>query len=93
MVVAHSFCNWCGLPRLWGRVEAGEGRGVVDVVRGKDDDGDGRGGVQAAGGRLGVGWTVAYYFILLVGAGAFYRGFWVLTESEGALAELGGRAK
>lgn len=24
VVLVHSFCNWCGLPRVWGRVDAGE---------------------------------------------------------------------
>jgi len=52
------------------------------------DDRDAK-GVQVAGGRLGVAWTVAYYVILVGGAVAFYEGFWVLTESKRALAVFG----
>lgn len=76
-------------------MEAGEPIGPPDV-RGKDDDGEGvgvRGSVQVAGGRLGLGWTVAYYVVLFAGVGAFYRGFWVLTESSRAMAQFGGPSK
>lgn len=94
VILAHSFCNWCGLPRLWGRVEAGVPIGPPDG-RGKDD-GEGVGGrasVQVAGGRLGLRWTVAYYVVLFAGVGAFYRGFWGLTESSRAMAQFGGSSK
>lgn len=85
VVLAHSFCNWCGLPRLWGRVEAGV---PIGPPVGRDGLKGGRDAkvVQVAGGRLGVAWTVAYYVVLVGGAVAFYEGFWVLTESRKALA-------
>jgi prenyl protein peptidase len=59
VVLVHSFCNWCGLPRVWGRVEAEElvtgppGPTAVSlgVAGGKDKDDD-----DDAGPRLrGVG--------------------------------------
>ncbi|KAI9881419.1 MAG: hypothetical protein M1830_003426 [Pleopsidium flavum] len=84
VVFAHSFCNWCGLPRLWGRVEAGVPIGPPSLRR-KDDSKSGK-SVQIAEGRLGAGWTVAYYVILVAGVVTFYKGFWVLTESPRALA-------
>ena len=33
VIVVHSFCNYCGLPRLWGRLD-------IELSRGKEDDGD-----------------------------------------------------
>jgi len=40
---------------------------------------------------LGVGWTVAYYLLLVGGMLAFWKGFWVLTKSENELVEWGRR--
>lgn len=77
VVLAHSYCNWCGLPRLWGRV-------------GDDDEDQGRKPyVKAERKRLGIGWTVAYYALLLAGAVSFRRALWPLTESEHALTTVG----
>ena len=75
VVLAHSYCNWCGLPRLWGRV-------------GEDDDDQGR-KPHGQAKRLGIGWTVAYYVLLVVGAVSFRGGLWPLTDSEHALATVG----
>ena len=84
VVLAHSFCNWGGLPRLWGRVKAEGVIGPVGVVKEKEDrehdDGD---------QDLGIMWSVAYYAVLVGGLVAFYNGFWGLTESERALAKFG----
>lgn len=50
-------------------------------------------------GRLGLGWSVAYYILLLAGAVGFWMMFWRLTESEHALVQIdrvgggGGRGK
>lgn len=76
VIVVHTFCNWCGLPRLWGRVECG----VPLVSAQKEDD-----VYVTPGGELGMGWTVAYYVLLVVGAVGFYYAMWPLTESENAL--------
>lgn len=81
-----------GLPRLWGRVEAPITIGPQDAAR-KDDVAapwrEGNSAVQVADGRLGMQWTVAYYILLVLGAGLFYRYLWTLTESPNALTNLG----
>jgi prenyl protein peptidase len=83
--LAHAFCNWMGLPRVWGRVggletlvgpEMGDDRGK------RNDDGA---VLRVSQGRLAVGWTVLYYVLLVTGAVGFYKCLWVLTESESAL--------
>lgn len=79
VILVHSFCNWCGLPRFWGRVEAGEPLGPPVNTRGKEDsDGD---SLSVGDGQLGVAWTVAYYVLLLVGAVSFAWCLWPLTNS------------
>lgn len=83
VVVVHSFCNWCGLPRFWGRVEAGDAVGP-SFRRDKEDD-------NTEEGPLGVGWTVAYYTLLVVGAFGFYQALWPLTESYHALVSFTGK--
>jgi len=88
VILAHSFCNWAGLPRVWGRIEGGAIIGPVGREkreRGKED----KDNVQVAGGRLGIHWTVAYYVLLVAGMVGFYRGLWPLTESRRALAIFG----
>lgn len=85
VILAHSFCNWCGLPRVWGRVDAGEPIGPP-IGRGKEDS-DGL-QAQVADGKLGSGWSVAYYILLIVGVWMFMAGFWVMTESPMALASF-----
>lgn len=87
VILVHSFCNWCGLPRLWGRIESG-----VPLVpptpsfgaKAKEDDQSEDGNLTP--GELGIGWTVAYYVLLVVGAVGFYFALWPLTESEYVLA-------
>ena len=87
VVLAHSFCNWAGLPRVWGKVE---GSAIIGPVgkegrqRGKEDEDP----IQVADGKLGILWTVAYYALLFFGAGAFYRCLWPLTESRRALVQI-----
>ncbi|KAL9116348.1 MAG: hypothetical protein Q9187_007129 [Circinaria calcarea] len=87
VVLVHAFCNWCGLPRVWGKVEAGEMIGPIG--RGKGSGRANEATVQVADGRLGIGWTVAYYVLLVAGAVAFRLGLWVLTDSARKLASLG----
>jgi prenyl protein peptidase len=74
VVLAHSFCNWCGLPRLWGRVG--------------DDDDDEQRKLHGKATVLGIGWTMVYYTLLLAGAVSFRRGLWPLTNSKHALATV-----
>ncbi|KAJ5873546.1 uncharacterized protein N7473_013419 [Penicillium subrubescens] len=86
VILVHSLCNWCGLPRFWGRVEAGEPLGPP--VRGKDDeDGKGR-GVSVGNGELSIVWTVVYYALLVVGAMGFAWALWPLTASYNALIDF-----
>lgn len=40
------------------------------------------------GGALGTGWSVAYYVLLVVGAVAWWRQLWALTESGNALVAM-----
>lgn len=96
VVVAHSFCNWCGLPRLWGRVEPEAYRVLRESIKNADKnngpnytDGAGRGRFQNCISEcFAMRWSVAYYVLLVAGAIAFQRGLWLLTESEGALAQI-----
>lgn len=82
VILCHSFCNWMGLPRLWGRVGgvSVEGGLVGGPTRGKEDE-DRSGNDEK--GRVGFQWTVAYYVILVAGALAWWKGLWVLTENTG----------
>lgn len=82
VILAHTFCNWCGLPRLWGRVEAGVS--VTPPIAKEKEDED----VTDTPGELGIGWSVAYYTLLFAGAIGFYYGLWPLTESTHALASF-----
>ncbi|KAG9195380.1 prenyl protein peptidase [Alternaria panax] len=81
-MLAHSFCNWMGLPRFYGRVgvEAGIPIGPPDVDKKHDEQRS----VPLYQGR-GPGWTVAYYVVLVAGAVAFYYQLFPLTESSHAL--------
>ncbi|GAD91643.1 CaaX prenyl proteinase Rce1 [Paecilomyces variotii No. 5] len=90
VILIHSFCNWCGLPRLWGRVEAGVTMGPP-LVRGKEDSDVST--FQAGDGTLGIGWTVAYYVILVAGAAAFYYQLWPLTASPLELVSFTAKSK
>ncbi|KAJ5902699.1 hypothetical protein N7495_003227 [Penicillium taxi] len=83
VILIHSFCNWCGLPRFWGRVEPCDSL-VPVLVRGKEDQDPVFAHVQSTQ-DLSIGWTVAYYVLLVSGAVAFAWLLWPLTESYSAL--------
>ncbi|KAF2722147.1 Abi-domain-containing protein [Polychaeton citri CBS 116435] len=96
-IVAHSFCNRMGLPRLSGRVGQFDtfelSDMTPDVAQGKRQDGDAKDGptrtnVGPVSMNLSIGWSVVYYALLLVGAYGFYRTLWVLTESRHALVKI-----
>ncbi|KAL8710508.1 MAG: hypothetical protein Q9220_004941 [cf. Caloplaca sp. 1 TL-2023] len=80
----HAFCNWAGLPRLWGKVEPRVAMGGP-LVRGKEDEGskqrDDRGGSWH--------WSMVYYVLLVAGALGFRQCLWILTDSPRALAKVG----
>lgn len=68
-------------------MEAGEPMGPP--LRGKEDrDGNGR-GVDVGSGELSIGWTVAYYALLVLGAMGFAWALWPLTKSYNALLDFG----
>ncbi|PSN67841.1 hypothetical protein BS50DRAFT_492445 [Corynespora cassiicola Philippines] len=80
-ILAHSFCNWMGLPRFYGRVGVEAGVPISPPSNKRDDEEDD--GPQFE--SRGVGWTVAYYVILVAGAVGFYWQLFPLTESTHAL--------
>ncbi|KAL1617282.1 CAAX prenyl protease [Neofusicoccum ribis] len=91
VIIAHAFCNWMGLPRFWGRVGPPASGATPEAVptgpagvNGEGKRADGK-AVPAAHGD-NVGWTVAYYTLLVGGALGFWWLLWPLTESENALA-------
>ena len=92
VVAVHAVCNWMGLPRVWGRVRGGEEEEDDSESESGDESGDESESEsgdekkkrrEVARGRLGVGWTVAYYVILVAGALGWWRSMWVLTRCEG----------
>lgn len=86
IILIHSFCNFSGLPRFWGRV--GEDLPIESTaLRGKEDSFD-RSSFVPAYRSLGLGWTIAYYIILVAGAFAFYFQLWPLTQSVNELASF-----
>ncbi|WEW61919.1 CAAX prenyl protease [Emydomyces testavorans] len=85
VILVHSFCNCCGLPRLWGRVQI-EMPPPTIVVRGKEDEDLPSQRIEHK--QLGIGWTIAYYVIMLAGIVAFWYQLWPLTKSPLALASF-----
>lgn len=84
VILAHTFCNWAGLPRVWGRVEARVAiRGPS--IRGKEDSDS----VLSQAVKGHWAWSAAYYVLLIFGAVCFPQFLWTLTDSPKALAKLG----
>ena len=73
---------------MWGRVGGVtiEGGVVGGPMRGKEDEDR----TDTVGKRLGIGWTVAYYAILVSGAVTWWKALWILTASDEALVEIDG---
>lgn len=86
LILAHSFCNWMGLPRFWGRVgvEAGVPIGPPDADK-RSDDQNAYDNDLSTHTSKGIVWTIAYYIVLVAGTYGFYRGLFPLTESSNAL--------
>lgn len=84
VILAHSFCNWMGLPRFYGRVGVEAGEPIGPPVAGDKRDGDDDSGSPHFQSK-GVAWTIAYYAILVAGAVSFYWQLFPLTESSHAL--------
>ena len=89
VMVVHTFCNWMGLPRIWGRVGglAIEGGVVGGPVRGKEDEER----KDEGDAQLGIVWSVAYYVLLVAGVVVWWMELWPLTESGGALVRAWNR--
>ncbi|EER28999.1 hypothetical protein D8B26_000739 [Coccidioides posadasii str. Silveira] len=85
VIAVHSFCNCCGVPRLWGRVQVDMPIEPI-IVRCKEDEEFPAQRVEQK--QLGIGWTVAYYVILVAGAVVFWSQLWPLTKSPLALASF-----
>lgn len=79
-ILAHTFCNYMGLPRLWGRV--GVETAAPIGPPGTDFD------HTLPSRSKGIGWTVTYYVILVAGAYGFRCQLFPLTESSHALAAM-----
>ncbi|KAI4175428.1 MAG: hypothetical protein LQ343_001627 [Gyalolechia ehrenbergii] len=83
VTLAHTFCNWAGLPRVWGRAEPRVAIGGP-IIRGKEDSGSEPGREAEANWA----WSAAYYVLLIAGAVGFQQSLWILTESPRALAKV-----
>jgi prenyl protein peptidase len=94
-IAAHSFCNWVGLPRFWGRLKVEAGEPIGPPVGNKDDDNqrEGSSNRKPRKENLDLTWTVTYYALLIVGAVGFYWFLFPLSESSNALVDFDGRAK
>lgn len=90
VILAHTFCNWMGLPRFWGRVGANDtSYAAEETVMG----GEGKRGddfpktIIKRRSRSDLA-TVIYYVLLVGGSWVFYRYLWTLTESDNALMKF-----
>ena len=87
IILIHSFCNWMGFPRLWGRVEP---EVVLAPVQPVTED-TGRGPAYRPPYRENapsIFWTVAYYFWLVAGVIGFKTNLWTLTASTNRLGAI-----
>ena len=89
VVLVHAFCNWCGLPRFWGRVQMDAGVPLERAAQLEGERDNKSAGLKAADGNLALGWSVAYYVILVSGTVAFYQNLWKLTDTGTALVAFG----
>lgn len=89
-ILVHSFCNYMGFPRVWGRLGRAASEEVSRSVDSTSDTDDTASMHQneSVEQSLGIGWTIAYYALLFGGAYAFYKLLWPLTESSYALASF-----
>jgi prenyl protein peptidase len=84
VILVHSFCNWMGLPRFWGRVTAGDSLANSELgTRKRTEDRD-----PAPDDRLGILWSFVYYILLVAGAVSWWHYLWPLTASDLALANF-----
>jgi prenyl protein peptidase len=85
VTLVHAFCNWMGLPRFWGRITSDDDTIIgPDVGDKKSEDAK----PMASDGSLGVGWTITYYILLVIGAVGWKQLLWQWTESPSALTSF-----
>jgi prenyl protein peptidase len=73
-----------GFPRFWGMVTSADTVMGPDVGDGKrDENWD-----TSHKGRLAIVWTIVYYVLLVVGAVAWQKFLWPVTESESTLTKF-----
>ena len=87
-ILAHSFCNWMGLPRFWGRVGQEIGEEMLDQSHSTDRSVADTLQSGTHGQRLSVTWTITYYVVLFAGAIGFWKLRWSLTNSRLALVQF-----
>ena len=101
VILIHSFCNWIGFPRLWGRVE---GRYIPSpslsssaLASASLSSSSTETSAQPKGQAyrppyqqepLGITWTIMYYFLLGAGLWSFRAYFWILTTSTNKLGDI-----
>lgn len=79
-----------GLPRFWGRIEAPVPLSPPSTKAKEDADvvAPAHQKPMPNAGDSGLGWTVAYYIILITGAVLFSLNFWTLTDSSNKLVDF-----
>jgi prenyl protein peptidase len=82
-ILIHSFCNWMGLPRVWGRLESGV---IGPAGIGGGSGGSGQDEVEE---ELAWPWTAVYYVLLMGGAVGFWKALWMLTDVGDRQALIG----
>ncbi|KAF2478904.1 hypothetical protein BDY17DRAFT_328413 [Neohortaea acidophila] len=86
-IVAHSFCNHMGVPRLWGRLGQ-SGYKTLPPQSVTPDVAESMNSAMQGEQSLPIAWTVAYYVLMVVGAYAFSLLLSPLTESKYALVRF-----
>ncbi|KAF2154866.1 CAAX prenyl protease 2 [Myriangium duriaei CBS 260.36] len=99
-ILAHVFCNWMGLPRVWGRLGESVAAEAVQISQTQrkrfnenEQDRPSRADIPtivsaSTSYSLGIQWTVAYYVLLVSGAWGFYKLLYPLTESNNKLTSI-----
>jgi prenyl protein peptidase len=77
-----------GLPKFWGRIGAVEPIMRADKVNKRSDEKQGANTIAFGDESLSVGWTIAYYLLLIIGAYAFYKQLWNLSDGNAPLSEF-----
>lgn len=82
VILVHTFCNWMGFPRFWGRLSADESEMGSDNRKDKKTEDKSS---RLSSRQLSIIWTIAYYLLLVVGAVSWWKLLWALTDSNSGL--------